>query len=241
MTALVLFNDAARANRLAAGLAGLGLHATASTSGLYGLTLLERNPVKLIVVGNTDDLPAQDLLEIVREDPQHQGLKVIYVGLPNGHLQRMADRSMSPETSTDSLLWAVREVMKIAPPSMAPVMDGSTRLSGTIKMGDALQLIHWVGSFGESGELRLRFLSGECRVYLLEGRPIHLTMADLQGPDAVRSLYLTTNSESGSFAFFPEPAAALASVPRTLKEPLENLLLRLVTLLDEEDRSSTER
>ena len=215
-----------------------------AASGLYALTLIERDRPHLIVCAEaTEDLSGAELLEIIREDPLLRVVKfMLLVQDPTGphpKADALLRLTSSPKgvVQTACHLLGVPEPATLIEDSSLPeerksALDESW-YNGKIAPGAAFQLLDWLTGMGESGCLEMNFSGGQARVHFLEGKPFHAEFGHQSGVSALREIFFATQNGVGTFSCARKQPPELEPIPRTLHEPIQNILLRVVTQLDE--------
>ncbi|PZA06889.1 MULTISPECIES: DUF4388 domain-containing protein [unclassified Meiothermus] len=211
-----------------------------TASGLYALTLIERDRPHLIVCAEaTEDLAGAELLEIVREDPLLRVVKfMLLVQDPTGPHPK-ADALLRLTSSPKGVVQTACHLLGLPEPAtLTASKEHNSALeeswyNGKVAPGAAFQLLDWLTGMGESGCLEMNFSGGQARVHFLEGKPFHVEFGSQSGVAALQEIFFATQSGVGTFSFARKPPAELEAIPRTLHEPIQNILLRVVTQLDE--------
>jgi len=209
-----------------------------AASGLYALTLIERDRPHLIVCAEaTEDLSGAELLEIIREDPLLRVVKfMLLVQDPTGPHPK-ADALLRLTSSPQGVVQTACHLLGIPEPTTlmeerkSPL--GESWYNGKVAPGAAFQLLDWLTGMGESGCLEMSFSEGRARVHFLEGKPFHVEFGNQSGVSALREIFFATQNGVGTFSFARKQPPELEAIPRTLHEPIQNILLRVVTQLDE--------
>lgn len=240
--ALVAMPADERRQRLAAELELAGFHCRLVSSGLYALTMLERQQPTLVICGSSlDDMQGAELLEIVRSDDHLREVGFILLS------DRLNSGDVAPASATerDVQLDAasppgalVRASLLLSDPASASRAFGelgNVLLSGSLDVFDFGGLLMLIRAGRKCGLLHMMIAENRALFVIVRGRLVHAEAGGKLGEAALAWLWPQLSRDATSlFAFEGLEPAALTRYPVTITRSLENILLHLSVTHDEQ-------
>ena len=231
-----------RRQRLAAELELAGFHCRLVSSGLYALTMLERQQPTLVICGSSlDDMQGAELHDIVRSDEQLREVGFILLSERHGGgdapLASASERDvrLDAASSIDAL---VRASLLLSDPVSAPQAFGElgdVLLSGSLDVFDFGGLLMLIRAGRKCGLLHLLVAENRALFVIVRGRLVHAEAGGKLGEAALAWLWPQLSRDAASlFAFEGLEPAALTRYPVTITRSLENILLQLSVTHDEQ-------
>lgn len=241
--ALVAMPADERRQRLAAELELAGFHCRLVSSGLYALTMLERQQPTLVICGSSlDDMQGAELLEIVRSDDHLREVGFILLterrsdggdGAPASATER--DVQLDAASPVDALVRASLLLSDSASASQAFGELDNVLLSGSLDVFDFGGLLMLIRAGRKCGLLHMMIAQNRALFVIVRGRLVHAEAGGKLGEAALAWLWPQLSRDATSlFAFEGLEPAALTRYPVTITRSLENILLHLSVTHDEQ-------
>jgi len=245
MTKILLIEaDADRAAPLIQALEECDLSVSVAPSGVYALTMIERDRPDLILARTElEDMKTSELAAIIRSDSSLRGVRVVAIApggsVSEGQYEAVLKDTLAPEVVAAKVCklatWTVvSHEFGSRPPAQARSDHKADTLCGSLDVLNLMELTQAFYHARKTGRLVLECSEGEAAVYFSEGQVIHASFDDLEGRAAfARALVSTEREKDTAFCFQPLAEAALEAVPRTIVMTAPQLLLAIVVDLDE--------
>ena len=115
---------------------------------------------------------------------------------------------------------------------------GARTFQGTLDVLEIEELTQAIAVGGKTGRLMLVLAEGGGQILFDSGRVTHAEFADRTGEPAFAALVGAAHREhGGKFCFIPAHPSELRSQPKTIERGVDQLLLGVVTAMDEEKRA----
>jgi CheY-like chemotaxis protein len=115
---------------------------------------------------------------------------------------------------------------------------GARTFQGTLDVLEIEELTQAIAVGGKTGRLMLVLTEGGGQILFDSGRVTHAEFADRTGEPAFAALVAAAHREQGGkFCFIPAHPSDLRSQPKTIERGVDQLLLGVVTAMDEEKRA----
>ncbi len=255
MNALVVMPANIEALELCDGLTRQGFEVSHAPSGLYALTLFERERPELIVCADDIvDMTGRELLEILNEDG---GSEIVFILMTTQGLNLPPNAVVvPPQALVIELLEraGLLEVEEIPEPGVTQVMQGAAptppaepsspnadqnndsnlldrpknQTVGQFKFENQgfIHLTHWLSRLTEFAHVELKCGPSTGQIYFIHGVLSHAEYGRQRGEDAIRSLFLAASDhQGGSFTLEPIEATAAANLPTTITRPITQIVL----------------
>ncbi len=255
MNALVVMPANIEALELCDGLTRQGFEVSHAPSGLYALTLFERERPDLIVsVDDIVDMTGRELLEILNEDG---GSEIVFILMtaeganlppnalvvpPQTPVIELLERAglleveEITEASTPQTVQEVALNAQAEPSSPEAIKDhdsnGSDRPKdqtvGQFKFENQgfIHLTRWLSRLTEFAHVELKCGPSTGQIYFIHGVLSHAEYGRQRGEDAIRSLFLAASDHrGGSFTLEPIDATTAANLPKTITRPITQIVL----------------
>jgi len=215
-----------------------GFESHLADSGLYALTMLERNPIDVVVIAKeASDMSGWDFYEIVISDTN---LRRVVVVLLDSSAQGKLDGSSSaialPETTTGEQIYkaAVSKLRqlghigrKTSTSSNVATIQGS--LDSFFSLVD---LILSLTGKGVTGELRFSF-ADDASIFFYKGQLLHATVGNQTGEDALIEIFYQVDTQGNTeYRFENLELDRAPDNKRTIDISVEKLLFQVTVELD---------
>jgi hypothetical protein len=227
MNALVVMPANIEALELCDGLTRQGFEVSHAPSGLYALTLFERERPELIVCADDIvDMTGRELLEILNEDGGGQIVFILMTDQganlppnaiivpPQALVIELLERAglleveETPEPSVTQVMQDVALNPQVEPSSPSATQessdsDGSDRPKdhtvGQFKFENQgfIHLTHWLSRLTEFAHVELKCGPSTGQIYFIHGVLSHAEYGRQRGEDAIRSLFLAASDHQG--------------------------------------------
>lgn len=227
---LLVGGDPGRMGRLTQALCCEGFSVKVAPEGLYALTMLERERLRLLLVdGAIADLPADELAAIVRSDPVLSEVTLAVATRPPEPVPVGFDLVLDGDLSETELAVAVRRHAGERQAAGAPTLSGSIETLDLPQVAEALAQSH------RTGRLSLVFPDGRVgEIYLDRGEVVHVRFGAGEGKSAFAALFAAAQWRMGiSFDFEALSREEVFRYPRSLVADVQELLLHTAVELDE--------
>lgn len=246
---LLIENDPVRSSPLIQALEEAGLRVALAPSGVYALTMIERDRPDLILAPTRlEDMTTAELASIIRADTTLEGVRIVVLApggtVSEGQYEAVLKDSLAPGTVAQKVrtlaTWNVVS-HDFAPRPSASAAELSARskakpdrLCGSLDILNLMDLTQAFYHARKSGCLLLEGHGETAQVFFAEGEVIHASFDGLEGRAAfARALVFTEGDEETGFCFAPMSEAELAATPRSIMMTAPQLLLAIVVDLDE--------
>lgn len=222
------------------------LQVSVAPSGVYALTMIERDRPDLILARTQlQDMTTAELASIIRSDSALKGVRVVALApggsVSEGQYEAVLKDSLPPEVVAAKVrrlaTWTVVShefgtgSSAVATPRSKQKADS---LFGSLDVLNLMELTQAFYHARKTGRLLLECGEGDAAVFFAEGEVIHASFQGLEGRAAfARALVSTEREMDTSFSFEPLSEAELAATPRTIVMTAPQLLLAIVVDLDE--------
>ncbi len=240
MKALVVMPANIEALELCDGLTRQGFEVSHAPSGLYALTLFERERPELIVcIDDIVDMTGRELLEILNEDG---GSEIVFILMtdqaadlppnalvvpPQALVLELLERAGLLEVKESAEVSAPQMVQEVLPNAQAepsspdaPKENNDSDVSdrpknqtvGQFKFENQgfIHLTHWLSRLTEFAHVELKCGPSTGQIYFIHGILSHAEYGRQRGEDAIRSLFLAASDHRGG-SFTLEPIDATAA------------------------------
>lgn len=215
-----------------------GLGWTVVDSAARALSLLEQNPVDLIVsAAELADMSGYALFRAVRHTPAH--CELAFVLLDETALETFQPspsevilaRSAHPEVVLERAT-GLLERPDARSARAAPARRAQTKLRGSLEVVSLFDLVFALAQKRTTGRLYLLLEGDETSLFLREGRPVHAAYGVLTGEAAVTAIFAAAERRPDAEFYYEVGEVAPASV--TLHAPVQELLLKAAVALDQQ-------
>jgi CheY-like chemotaxis protein len=241
---LVVMEDTPARSSLDAVFRAEGFSSHLADSGLYALTMLERNPIDVVVIAKeASDMSGQDFYEIVVSDTNLRRVLVVLLDNALGPDQldgsssalALAEQSSS-EMVLEQTLAKLRELGRIGrvstPPVTAAKPSGET-IEGTLDSFFSLvDLILSLTGKNVTGELHCA-INQPAVIFFYKGQLLHARVGEQIGEDALVEIFYQVDVKGDiTYRFEDTPLEHAPKDKRSIDISVEKLLFQVTVELD---------
>jgi CheY-like chemotaxis protein len=220
-----------------------GFEVQVEHSGLFALTLMERNRPDVVVCTQAlSDMSGPDLYELIRDDPKLN--LVAFLLISNQPLQSNSpmDSSISPNNRTSTFVkTAYQLILEVARVTQSVYYTPETSketFRGVLGEISLMELTQWMARSQKTGRLSVAIEQTGGTLLFSKGQVVHASLGDRSGEDAVLHLILQAErGKRGEFSFEPMQASDFFMEPITIQKSTDHLLLSLAVELDQARRA----
>lgn len=220
-----------------------GFEVQVEHSGLFSLTLIERNrPDVVVVTEQLSDMSGFELYELVRAD--HSLDMVAFLLISNQPLpsKTLIDASILPGNRTSTFVKTayqlILEVARITQSGLRPLESSKETFRGVLGDISLMELTQWMARSSKTGRLNVVIENTSGTLLFSKGQVVHASLGERSGEDAVLHLILQAeHNKKGEFSFEPMQASDFFLEPITIQKSTDHLLLSLAVELDQARRA----
>lgn len=216
-----------------------GFHSHLADSGLYALTMLERDPIDVVVIAKeASDMSGWDFYEIVISDTN---LRRVVVVLLDDSAQGRLDGSSSaialPEATGGEQIYKatlskLRQLGRIGRKTSAAASSVETIQGSLDSFFSLVDLILSLTGKGVTGELRFSFAS-DAYIFFYKGQLLHASVGNQRGEDALIEIFYQVDTQGNiEYRFESLELDRAPEDKRTIDISVEKLLFQVTVELD---------
>jgi CheY-like chemotaxis protein len=216
-----------------------GFESHLADSGLYALTMLERNPIDVVVIAKeASDMSGWDFYEIVISDTN---LRRVVVVLLDDNARGKLDGSSSaialPEATPGEQIYKaavskLRQLGRIGRKTSTSASSVETIQGSLDSFFSLVDLILSLTGKGVTGELRFSFAS-DANIFFYKGQLLHATVGSQAGEDALIEIFYQVDTQGNTeYRFDNLELDRAPEDKRTIDISVEKLLFQVTVELD---------